>query len=166
MKVLVWKDKHCDHYYDASTDEALEKSAVKVLKQLMEYSYIYKPEDPMDHIEYSGIDLEQAQLTDEQIAALPTDGLREEARKHKAKFAQRFKRHESEMAEYREIEKIIAGETVMSPDWVRQADSRDGKHKKGDVMPGRPVTAWSILQGRNGAEYEVFEIEHVEMADD
>jgi hypothetical protein len=165
MEILVWEDKYGTSYYDASTPEALEKSALKILRQLLNDRYIVKPENPLegDNLEYSGIDLEQARLTLEQIEALPTEGLRKDALAHRKRLANRIRSYQNQLAEYNAIQKVLAGEEVYARDWVRKADTKQGK--KGDVVKGRRITAWSLLQMRNGAEYEHFSIEVVQEAD-
>lgn len=167
MRVLKYYNTKWDDepaLYDASTDEKLEASARKCLRELIESGWIPAPEDPMKHIEYSGIDLEQAQLSDAQIDALPLESLRKDARDHKRRLASRITQHERRKAEHEEMLAVVRGEEVYAPDWVRQADSRDGQYKAGDVVPGKRITAWSILRGYED-EYVRFDIDTVSIID-
>lgn len=141
MRILVWHGKYGDSYYDASTHEAREASARKILKEWTDpnYPWLPAPEDPMKHIQYSGIDLEQASLTDEQIEALPTEGLRAEARKHKRSLERRVQNYANELEDYDFIQKVVAGEPSS-------------------------VTAWQLVQQYGGDEYMEVSEESVEEA--
>jgi hypothetical protein len=161
VRIVAWKHKHGVNYYDASTDEALQASARKIIKDLLTMGYIYEPEHPMMHIQYSGIDLEQAQLTDEQIDVLPTLSLRAEATKHKDALTRRYREYEEAKKEYADYQRCAAGEPVMQAAWRRKADSPDGKYKAGDMMPESEVPPWKVLQWRDGGEYEDFSLETV-----
>jgi hypothetical protein len=141
MKILVYYSKYGESYWDASTEEKREKSARIILSELLSSGWIYEPDDPMDHIEYSSIDLELAQLDDETINALPTESLRSEALRHKQNLATRIKRAEAERKDYEDMVRVAAGEEV-----------EDAK--------GRKVTAWSLLRDYDD-EYVRFEIESV-----
>lgn len=145
MKILVWRCKYGENYYDASTPEALEASSLEVLRNLVKDGYIFEPKDPMKHIEYSGIDLELARLTPEQIHALPTQSLRDEAIKHMKRFAYRYAVYYHEKHQYEVIQRLLNGETVV--------EKHNGKQ--------RTFTAWSILQMRDGSEYENFSVADV-----
>jgi len=52
-KVVVFKEKHGDEYYDASTDELLYKTLLAVLRSRMDSGYYYyEPQAPiLDHYE-------------------------------------------------------------------------------------------------------------------
>ncbi len=160
MQILVWKDKHGDYFYDASTSEALEKSAQIILKQMVEMGYIQEPDDPMKHIQYSGIDMEQASLTDEQIAELPTSSLRDTAKKHKLSLARRLRQHQTELDEFRIVMDLVAGKEV----WSRDRGVYQSGTRKGTPIPDARITAWWVVQGRGG-EYEQFSVETVIMHD-
>ena len=142
MKVLTWEHKHGTFLYDASTSEVLEKSARQILNELISEGYVYEPEDPMKHVEHSGIDMELAQLTTEEIDALPLESLQKKARKEKNRLADRVRRAQYEREDYDLIIRVARGEKVI--------DNR-----------GRQMTAWRILQDRSGYEYEVFDVQSV-----
>jgi len=157
MKVLVWHDKHGEYYYDASTPEAEEASSREILKQMVASRYIEEPEDPYKHIQFSSIDLEQAYLTDEQIEALPTGSLRKEAREHKQALTNRLARYKNEKEEFAELERFLAGETIMSKPWVRRSGPNAG-----ETVPPKPIPALRILeQWADGGEYMRIEVESV-----
>lgn len=161
MKVLIWESKYGPHLYDASTDENERLSCIEILKDWVGEGYVYPPEDPLDHIHYTSIDLEQANLTDEQIEALPTESLQKEAKKHKANLQARIRQYEVELEDWKQLQQIIAGERIFAPDWARRSDSPDGKHKAGDMMPGKEITPWNMIQQWNGGEYMGVDYEHV-----
>ncbi len=160
MQIIAWHHKHGTDYYDASTDEAQEASAREILRALIEeMQYIYPPDDPMKHIEYSHIDLELAALNDDQVAALPVQSMKDEALKHRKNLEARIRQYESDKLEYDRVLKVIAGEEVFRR-WTRKTDSADGRFKAGQRMKA-PVTAWSLVRERNGGEYEYFQLETV-----
>lgn len=150
--------------YDASTDEKLEMAARKCMRELLTSGWLPDPGGPMDHIEYSGIDLEQAQLSDEQIDALPIESMRNDARSHKTRLAKRIAQHEQARQVYDEWIAVAAGEERYAPDWVRQADSRDGVHKAGDTMSGKRITSWTLLSSYED-EYVHFELDELSIID-
>lgn len=157
MRVLVWKNKHANQYYDASTPEALDASAREILRSLIhDYQYVYGPSEPS----YFGIDLEQAALTDDQIAELPTNAMRETAASHKSAKERADKEYEDDVEEYQNALKVSRGEEVIVDHGVYRRDDPRGRWKAGDRAL-KKLTAWDILQDRNGAEYEVFELEEV-----
>jgi len=178
---MIWHGKHSDEYFDASTPEAHEESARKLLETWIDpnYPWLPEPEDPMKHIEYSGIDLEQANLTNEQIAALPTETLRKEAQKHKTNLARRISQCESEKRDYELIKKVVAGErpllrwrkrrdTTTDEEWLdiikRVTEKFPDAVVEGDRVL-RPASAVHLLQGYSDGEYMGVEVVDVEMAD-
>lgn len=160
-RVLTWQHKHGRELYAADTDEQLEKSARKVLKTLLDWGYIYEPDVEPD-FRYQDIDFELVALSDEQVNALPTESLRECARRHKKKHANVIREHERELARYEEAVKVAAGEEV----WITDRGVRRTGPNAGEYFPPMQVTAWRILESRNGAEYEIFDIEHITDPDD
>lgn len=48
MEILVWKAKHGDMYFDASTPEKKESAALSILAHLSEIGYFQMPEKPSD----------------------------------------------------------------------------------------------------------------------
>ncbi len=141
MMILVWESKHGNVYYDASTDELLDWAAKQILAQWLDY-YIVKPDDPMKHIQYSGIDLEQANLSTEQIAALPTESMRAEAAKHKNNLARRYAQYENDLQVYADVQTILSGESV-----TRERARRSG------LQQTIVYDAWHILQEHADGEY-------------
>lgn len=162
MKVMVWHHNHGEYYYDASTPEAEEASAREVLRDMVKNQMIVPPEDPMKHIQYSSIDLEQARLTDEQIDALPLESLRDEARMHKNKLARRIKIAAHEAEQWDELQRFLASEVIMSQPWVRRSGPRVG-----ETVAPKPIPARMILQQwADGGEYTRVEVETVWTPDD
>lgn len=169
MNILIWHGKHGDAYYDASTPEAREASAVQILEEWTQpnYSWVPEPEDPMKHIQYSGIDMEQANLTDEQIAALPTETLRKDAQRHKDSLARRISNYEAEKEDYILLMRVVAGERPLMPWRRRRKDTTDEEwaeivERLAEKFPDavvegdrvrKPVTAWSLVQQYGEGEY-------------
>ncbi len=156
-QILIYKNKYGEDFYDASTPQKLEAASRKILKGLLDSRWIPQPPDEPD-FRYSNIDMELANLTNDQINELPVISLRTEALRHKEKLANKIKGHVAEVAEYAEWLAVANGEEIYAPDWVRRADSMDGTQKKGDVVKGGRVTAWSILRHYED-EYVSFELE-------
>lgn len=138
MQILVWEDKHCTNYYDASTPEQLDASARHIIEVLVDNDYVHDPGTWEDvDLQYSGIDFELAALDDEAVKALPTDGLRKEALRHRQSLAYRKRSHEQAVEDYNLATALAKG-------------------------AGKQGQAWRFLSDRNGFEYENFALETVE----
>jgi hypothetical protein len=68
-KIVIFKEKHGDYYYDASTPEIFNKVALAVLRERFEAGYWYY--GPSELTPLSAEDQAIADLTDEQVEALP-----------------------------------------------------------------------------------------------
>lgn len=149
MKIIVWEDKHSTKYYDASTPEAWDASAIEILRELTDEPYGYmnpeyaKPFISDDDRRLAGIDLD----------TLPTDARDElshkvtQARAHIEREERGYRRAQEEYA--LALSYIKAGK---SPMMVR------GKGYRGE----HPVpSSWLIVESRSGYEYENFSTETV-----
>jgi hypothetical protein len=95
MKVLIWKSKHGDLYYDASTSEALRASALEILKMNFEVGWYPSYTHP-DDSEW----VKKPELSQEQIDDLPDGEIKEAAIKQAKDY------HRS-LAEFMENEKFL-----------------------------------------------------------
>jgi hypothetical protein len=139
MQILVWKSKHCDYYYDASTPEALEKSALAIFERLIKDRWIGEPRL------YEGWDKELVEVSDEALVGLPAS-MTEKVHKARAVKAQYERDFEYDKQEWDQLQRLIAGEEV-----TRTFTLSTGETKT------KPVTAWSLLQNRN-YEYEDYSV--------
>lgn len=144
MQILVWKSKHADYYFDASTPEDLEKSARKILQKLVDGDWIFEPSL------YESWDKELVEVSNEALEGLPSSMV-EEVEQHRAKKARAISEFEAEKTEWNQLQKILAGEEVV----------REYTNSAGEVWK-RPVTAWGLLQNRSGYEYEEYDVVKVE----
>jgi hypothetical protein len=127
-KILIAHEKHGDRYFDASTKEATDKAAFKLLKERFEDSdYWYYVDDEPE---------KRDMLTDEQIAALPTESFRDTAR-HERKVYERCLKN-----------------------WQRQKKQYDSI--KDCVENNKIKNALSLLHERSDGEYENISIETLE----
>ncbi len=46
QRIIIFKEKHGNRYFDASTEEKLHIAALKVLKERFESGWYYEPEEP------------------------------------------------------------------------------------------------------------------------
>lgn len=90
-KILIFKEKHSNRYFDASTVEAHSAACLKILKERLEEGYWYDPGDPPDKEDI---------LSEEQISSLPTEIL-------KRAESERRKRYLRELANYEEEVKFV-----------------------------------------------------------
>lgn len=151
MKILVWKGKHSTEYYDARDDETLAKSALALMHQFNDYElYYYEPEDPRLSKYHPVYDAED--LTDEQIEGLPTEGLREEAKKARSKYRGAMKAYARDHAMWEEGQRILREEdaSVKHEPFV----TSQGKKKVRKIIP-----AWDFINARADYEYEYVRIE-------
>jgi hypothetical protein len=86
-RIIIFKEKHGDSYFDASTDEALTRACLAVLRDRNQYGWYYEPEKP--ERSYSKEERAILAMTDEQVEALP-EPIKSETATRKAKLARRF----------------------------------------------------------------------------
>jgi hypothetical protein len=174
-QILVWKAKHADYYYDASTPEKLDKAARKIIHSLVyEEQYIYEPDDDISEHTLRPIDMDFVNMTDEAVAALP-EKFQEEVKTHKKRYALVVKQIEDEKAHYQRAKDFADGKVWEEP-FRRQVKGREDSWEKilakwpenpvRDGIMYAPASAWAFLQERNGGEYEHFSLESVEGDDD
>lgn len=133
-RILVWRNKHGDDYYDASTEDALNGAARHILKQLVDEGWVWEPEAPDVDPEERAV----AAMTDEQIASLPT-AIQDSTTKNRDRAKRTVDRldaaYEQERGHWGRVQSAVGGFTKPSP--------------------------YSVLMERSGAEYEDYEIEDV-----
>lgn len=164
MQILVWKGKHSDSYYDATTDEALQAASRSIIKELVEYGYVYEPEAPREETEQVK---ELLALTPEEVEAIPASVrgfTQNEIRRHKARIAA----DESAKAEWEEAVAHSKGEDVArlvmkrdDPRWEKVVEAAAKKpeiYREREEGMFRVVTPWSFLSDRSGFEYEDYEL--------
>lgn len=147
-RILVWKGKHGDYYFEASTDEELEKSACKIVTQLVKEGWAYDPGELRVTWDTNIVD-----VTDEEIEEMPEAfraTFRQERDRARNARSRETRFHEQEKLMWERMNTLMRGETP-----TRTVRTRD------DELVEVPVTAWSILQERNGWEHEVYELEMV-----
>lgn len=156
MEILVYYSKHSTDFYDASTDEALAKSALHIIKIMGKEGYYPEPSDPRES-KWNPLN-EGDNLTDEQIAALPNDTLRLAATHARKMYRGRLGQYKRELAEWNELQRIIREEdaSVKHEPFV----TSQGKEKVRKIIP-----AWDLLYARTDYEYERVELATVWSAD-
>lgn len=126
-QILIAKEKHGTRYFDASTPELLAESAFKLLKERWDDGYWYFLDDPPEDKDI---------LSEEQIAALPTESLRNQESQKRKNFLRELDNWQNSVEEYKVIENCIQN---------RLKDK-----------------AWKILRSRRNYEYENVELETLE----
>lgn len=139
-RILIFKEKHCTRYFDASTKKKIEAAALKLLKERtnLKYGYIRKP-DSKPYFYPKDIEVTLT-LTDEQIAAIPTEDLRKQATDYRASARRAVREHQQEIETWQRVQQALK--------------SKDG------------AAAWEILEAREDHEYEGFEFDSLEDTDD
>jgi hypothetical protein len=137
VEILITKEKHGEFYYDASTDEALAKSALKILTERWEEGWYYEPED-----------VDDPPYTKEQIEKLTEEfGKEHELTQTAIKEYNRWVRDNRYEREYREwYEKAKA--LVESQDW-KQTFTYGNQGQRS--MP----LSWKLLSDRSGGGVRV-----------
>ncbi len=126
-QILIAKEKHGTRYFDASTPELLAESAFKLLKERWDDGYWYCLDDPPEDKEV---------LSEEQIAALPTESLRNQESQKRKDYLRKLYNWQSDEKQYLFI--------------------------KDCVENGLKNRAWKLLQNRSDYEYENVELEELE----
>lgn len=126
-QILIAKEKHGTRYFDASTPELLAESAFKLLKERWNEGYWYYLDDlPEDK------DI----LSEEQIAELPTESLRNQESQKRKNYLREFY------------------------NW--QSDEKEHLAIKDCVENNKKSKAWNLLLNRSVFEYENVELETLE----
>ena len=170
MQILVWEDKHSTSYYDASTPEKLEEAARLILQVLTsDYGYIQDPGEDLSEWDLNRLDMELVNMEESEYAALP-DKFRIPVEHEKKKYAKLKADLAERQEEYKTAVAVANGETVMEK--FRRRDKWDDEewakfvekwpeYPVHDGWMWRPVSAWSILQKRDGREYEHYNLENL-----
>lgn len=169
MDILVWKNKYDDRYLDASTDEALELSAQSILRELLQDGWIPKP-DPVDFDEE---ELEVLAMSEEQLEELPKS-VRESVESEIQSLKRRQAIADEYSKEYEDAQAVLYGTApevcirrkakYSEEDWakiLKASKNWFGAVEREDGIYRKP-SAWSILQSRDGAEYENYSLCTVE----
>lgn len=146
-RILVWKSRTGTYYYDASTQEALEWSAKKIIQSLVSEGMVWNPGKLIVTWDAYIVD-----MTDEEMERIFPNN--HELAKTKRDKAKRQRERETnfyndEKIMWECIQGILHNEPVVADITIDGTVSR------------RPVTAWTILQQRNGWEYEHYSIANV-----
>lgn len=165
-KILIWKGKHADLYYDVSTDLALAEASLDVLRAWIDdYQYIYVSDNPLDP-EYLAkswntdwretVEWSKKELVDE---SEPTQLYNRTVRKAKEKVAQRVADYERSKQDYDAVRKLV--DEWDTSDWVRPSSQnpQTGFVYKELRMP----KAWRMLQDLAGGEYQQIDIQSLEI---
>lgn len=131
-QILIAREKHGTRYFDASTPELLAESAFKLLKERWEEGYWYFLDDPPEDKDI---------LSEEQIAALPTESLRNQE-------SQRRKNYLRELYNWQVVEKQYLA--------IKDCVENGLKNRAWKLL------AWKPLQNRSDYEYENVELEELE----
>lgn len=126
-QILIAKEKHGTRYFDASTPELLAESAFRLLKERWDDGYWYISEDPPEDKDI---------LFEEQIAALPTESLRNSESQKRIQYLRQFY------------------------NW--QDDQKERLAIKDCVENNLKNKAWKLLWSRRNCEYENVELEELE----
>ena len=170
MEIIVWENKYDDKYYDASTPELKNKSALMILQELVNVGYIIEPSQP----EFSEEDQEILEMSKDALDALPVK-IKEKLLIRQKELLSMKKEFDREKEEYDEILRVLAGEKVYVKTRSKDRYSEDDwdvilkrtSQKSPDEYEIRENgiyllrNAWWILSDRNGAEYEHFSIRNV-----
>lgn len=168
MRILTWRNKYGTQMYSAATDEELEGAAREILAELVRDGWIYEPSKP----DFDEAERELIRMTEDEVAALPA-ALRANAEKERADAARRVSQYEDELGELARAKRILAGNVEWELSRARADYDDDRWDRMVEAATSRwfgPVevredgiykkdSAWSILQERDGAEYEDYRLD-------
>jgi hypothetical protein len=142
VKIIVWRDKHGDRYYDASTLEAWDRSSIEILKQLTDEPYAYWYEET-PYISEEDRELASIDLSGASQSVLATLG--QKVQEAKARIQQAEAEALRENALRNEALAIIAAGYSELFERGRRTIPR----------------SWLLLERRTGYEYEEYSLEDV-----
>lgn len=163
IQILVFRGKHNDDYYRADTLEEIDWACRQVLLERWDAGWFYDPREDESYDEAS------ANLTDEQIAALPTPELQVAAKKSRSRARAEKQRIEADASLYEDIERVVSNAQVSSiydetyMKIVRDVDNRPIREREGgpylkQEAVRRVSRAYQICESRDGGEYEGMEL--------
>lgn len=169
-QVLIWKGKHSDAIYDASTPQKLAEASLAVLDLwLNAYQYVYKPDDPVSegylaapyHEEWrKTVELARRELMSEPPDA--TADMRELVADHNKKVEQARERvHRATQQYQRELDEYVTAKQLVD-EWdtsiVAPEPWEDSQGRKRQKAPF--PKAWDFLQSMSsfGSEYQEVEL--------
>ncbi len=126
-KILIAHEKHGNRFFDASTEELRNKAALFLLTERFKDGFWYYEPEPPDS---EGI------LTEEQIAALPTEALRNQEFTKLRQYKRAQKQYEANDKVYYQIEQAVKNKDA--------------------------TFAYKLLMSRTSYEYENITIEELE----
>lgn len=129
-QILIAHEKHGRRYFDASTPELLAENSLKLLKERWEEDWYWLESPP------EGKDI----LSEDQIAALPTEKLRDLANQERNEYLEEVRLWKIEEEEYNSIKHCAEG-----------GAENNFKNR-----------AWKLLYSRRRYEYEKVELETLE----
>lgn len=164
-QILIWKGKHSDAYYDASTDEDLANAALDVIRSWMEWQFIRPGQDPLDHDYISTpwntrwrdtVGWSKKDLAEESEA---TQLYNDKVKKAKAEVARRVSEFQEENKHYAEAKRLVDDwdTTVIPPSEYVGERTGETRTRRGYVK------AWHFLQSLpgTGSEYQDVRIEQL-----
>jgi hypothetical protein len=162
-QILIWKGKHSDAYYDASTDEDLANAALDVIRSWMEWQFIRPGEDPLreEYVNASWndswretVEWSKKDLAEESEA---TQLYNDKVKKAKAKVARR-------LSEYQEADETYAEAKRLVDEWDTSVVTPAPRQGQTRMLNPKPyVKAWHFLQSlpSMGSEYQDVRIEQL-----
>jgi hypothetical protein len=128
-QIIVFHEKHGPRYFAADTEEELQAACLKVVRERLAEEWYYTPE---------ALD-ESVNLTDDQIASLPTASLQAAARADRDRYRRKARENAQMQKEWDLVQKAV--------------DTGDGE------------AAYQLIRLRSRAEYEGFNIEALESSE-
>jgi hypothetical protein len=145
MQIVIAEEKHATRYLDASDDQALARSALKLLTERLQAGYWYhEPEVLFEPA--PGEEL----LTQEQVDALPTQALRDQEAAKVTRAGRRGRAEQDYRRWYDEVKRFVETKDLSMVTVGR------GRFER--LVP----KVWLLLEERSDYEYESVELEGVE----
>ena len=145
LRVILVESKHDSYLLDASTENEWARSALWLLTHNAEEGCYYEPEPLSDDEE------RMLRITDEEIAALPSEILREQAAQERKTSQKMEKEHKEEKRWWDEMKKVVEEQSL-----------RIDTYGAGTRHERREPRAWTLLRERSDYEYERVSLENIE----
>lgn len=143
--IVIFKEKHGDRYFDASTDELLDRALLSVLRERYAEGLLGGDGSNAHYVVEKYEQDEVAMMTDEEVEALPAS-LQQDANRKRRGYQNALREYEAEKSERADIEKLC---TLPFEDALRL------RYKKNSLV-------LTIARSRNEYEYEGWTIERLE----
>jgi hypothetical protein len=162
-KIIIFKGKHGDTYYDASTSELKRAAFLAEIRDRTAAGWYSKPtpfEETYTFKRYTADELVMLAMDDDAVKALP-DVAAKPILEFRAKDTKRRARHEEENDRLRMIEHVLS---LPIEEAINSGETAHWTNSKGEAKHRFDYFVHTIIEATAGSEYEEYEEQTIQAA--